>query len=101
MARGGRRAGAKGAMYPNRTDLRSGPLPVTAPRGLPYGERAQLLAAQRAVPMAPPSAPAAPQAAPPQPAPMQGPAPGTLPFTHPTQRPDEPVTAGIPMGAGP
>jgi hypothetical protein len=103
MARGGRRGGTKGAAYPNRTDLRTGPLPVAAPRGLPYGERQQLLAAQRAVPMGAPTppAPAAP-AGPPQAAPLpQGPAPGTLPFTHPTQRPNEPITAGLPMGPGP
>ena len=27
--------------------------------------------------------------------------PGTLPFLHPTARPNEPVTAGLPLGPGP
>jgi len=100
VARGGRRGGAKGGDYPNRTDLRAGPLAATAPRGLPYGERQQLMAAQRAVPMGTPTSPGggpAPQSQPSQ----QGPLPGTLPFLHPTARPNEPVTAGIPLGPGP
>ena len=31
----------------------------------------------------------------------QGPLPGELLFDHPTQRPNEPVTAGLPVGPGP
>lgn len=27
--------------------------------------------------------------------------PGSLPFLHPTMRPNEPVTAGLPVGPGP
>ena len=27
--------------------------------------------------------------------------PGAMPFLRPTERPNEPVTAGIPLGAGP
>ena len=100
MARGGRRAGAKGGNYPNRSDLRTPPEPT----GLPYGDRAKLNAARAAVPMGPPPAAAAPSGGgaglPPQAAPA-GPSPGDLPFLHPTQRPNEPVTAGIPQGPGP
>jgi hypothetical protein len=105
MARGGRRAGTKGQAYPNRTDLRGAQLPVNAPRELPYGDRAKLIAAQRQVPMGPP--PAATGATPPPaggpsgPASPAGPLPGTLPFTGPTARPNEPVTAGLPIGPGP
>ncbi len=106
MARGGRRAGNKGTSYPNRTDLQGAQLPVSAPTGLPYGDRAKLIAAQRAVPMgsAPPAAPSPAGgggSSPPPAAPSPGPAPGTLPFTGPTQRPAEPVTAGLPLGPGP
>lgn len=101
MARGGRRAGTKGAVYTNRSDLRSGPLPLAAPRGLPYGDRAKLIAAQRAVPMGPPPSAAPGPAAPSTPPGAPAPEPGSLPFTHPTQRPNEPVTAGLPMGPGP
>ena len=36
---------------------------------------------------------------PPRSAPRSG--PGILPFLHPTNRPNEPVTAGLPTGAGP
>ena len=100
MARGGRRAGNRGTAYAQRTDLHQ-PLPVAAPTGLPYGVRGQMIAAQRSVPMGPQGStaptPAAP-AAPPAPA---GPVPGSLPFTGPTQRPNEPITAGLPMGPGP
>jgi hypothetical protein len=99
MARGGRRAGTPGKAYSNRTDLQ-GP---QAPTGLPYGDRAKLIAAQKAVPAGPAPAPmpAAPAGPPPSQPGAAGPAPGSLPFTHPTQRPGEPVTAGLPLGPGP
>jgi hypothetical protein len=107
--RGGRRSGTAGVKYPNRTDLQGAQLPPNAPTGLPYGDRAKLIAAQRAVPMgqqpapAPPTnmggAPPAPGAAAPPPA--AAPVPGSLAFLGPTARPNEPVTAGIPRGPGP
>lgn len=102
MARGGRRAGRAGVKYPNRTDLQGAQLPVNAPRGLPYGDRAKLVAAERAVPMGTPGAgtvapPAGGQGTPPSP----GPQPGSLPFLGGTERPGEPVTAGLPVGPGP
>lgn len=99
MARGGRRAGKPGTRYPNRTDLQGAQLPPNAPRGLPYGDRQKLVAAQQAVPMGTPgvaSSPGQGQGSPPSP----GPAPGSLPFTGPTQRPLEPVTQGLPIGPG-
>ena len=45
--------------------------------------------------------PAPPAAAPGATPPPQGPVPGSLPgLSAPTQRPDEPVTHGLPMGPG-
>lgn len=106
MARGGRRAGNKGTAYANRTDLQGAQLPVDAPRGLPYGDRAKLISAQRAVPMGSPGVPTpqmggapgggVPGGAPPIPGQV---VPGGL--LGPTQRPNEPVTAGLPTGPGP
>lgn len=91
MARGGRRAGNRGTPHPQRTDLA---LPVAAAEGLPYGDAGKLKAAQRAVPMAP--APAAAPGAPAQPVPG-----AAGPLLRPTERPNEPVTAGMPIGPGP
>lgn len=105
MARGGRRAGSRGGSYANRSDLRAA-LPLNAPEGLPYGERQQLLAAQRAVPMAP--APTTRAATAPGPVPSTAgpgvptPVPGAAgAFLRPTERPHEPVTAGMALGPGP
>jgi hypothetical protein len=96
MARGGRRAGNKGQGYGNRTDLHS-PLPVAAPTGLPYGARGEMVGEQRAVPMRPAPGPSAPA-----PTGAPGPVPGDAgDFLRPTERPNEPVTAGLPTGAGP
>ncbi len=69
---------------------------MMAARGQTYGKRQQQMEAQRAVPMG--RAPAEVQAAQaarqaPRPA-----APGS--FVAPTQRPNEPITAGAPFGAG-
>src|SRR5271169_4893549 len=95
MARGGRRAGAAGSAYLGRTDLQR----PQAPTGLPYGDRAKLVASQQALPMGAP-APAGPTPAAGQATPPPGPAPGSLPFLGPTERPNEPVTAGLPLGPG-
>lgn len=96
----------------NRSDLA---VPnVQAPAAV-YGERQQQQVAQRAVPVAaPPAAPApASNASQPLSAAPIGPSggaqgglppvsgPGILPFLHPSNRPNEPVTAGLPTGAGP
>jgi hypothetical protein len=98
--RGGPRVGNPGKQYPQRSDLRA--QPVTVARNQPYGAATQQAAAQRAQPL--------PQTPPPSVAP-QGPAaaaegggfvpPGSLgDFLSPTNRPNEPLTTGIPMGAG-
>jgi hypothetical protein len=99
----------------NRTD-RNVPN-VQAPAEV-YGERQQQRAAQQAVPIAQapgvggtPSASPGGQTTPAPSGPTGGVAqggglppvsgPGILPFLHPSNRPNEPVTAGLPTGAGP
>jgi hypothetical protein len=100
MPRGGRRTGAPGAAYSNRTDLNQNrTLPIQAAPGQPYGQAGAQIAAQRALPLA--SAPAPAPVAPSAPAapPVM---PGSLtPLTAPTTRPNEPLTAGIDSGPGP
>ncbi len=108
--KGGPVPGTVGKPYSNRTDLQSAtPLPVKTATSQQYGERAQQQASQQALPLAPPG-PATPPGQPPPTPPSGGPAqsglppvsgPGILPFLHPTNRPNEPVTAGLPTGAGP
>lgn len=84
MPRGGRRRGAPGTAYGNRTDMNK-PVPVQAATGQPYGAAKAQLDAQRAVPVAPPPSP-----------------PGGMgDFLRATERPGEPLTAGIPSGPGP
>lgn len=95
---GGTRVGTPGTPYPNRQDLTQAP---TAAPNQTYGQAGQQMAAQRAVPL---------PAAPPVPGPQPG-APGAAgPFptpadtpnlTDPTNRPDEPLTHGMPFGPGP
>jgi hypothetical protein len=110
MPRRGRGEGESKA-YAQRTDL-MGPkkIPVDAPTGQPYGVRAQQVAAQRAIPMARPqtdsiAAPAqsgaATPTAPRPSAPSGPPAGGVVPLHAPSTRPDEPITAGLSVGAGP
>lgn len=67
---------------------------IQAATGQTYGEAGKQIAAQRAVPMG-----ASPTDAQGQP---QRSVPGTLgSLTRPTERPNEPITAGAPFGAGP
>jgi hypothetical protein len=83
--------------YPNRTDL-SNPakkLAVTTAPGQTYGKAGEQRRAQQAVPMGTPQQPQAPQQQQ-----QQQPLPVT-PLNAPTERPDEPITAGNPLGAGP
>lgn len=84
--------------YSNRSDLRGGKVAVKAVPGQTYGEAGKQMAAQRAVPMATPPTDQAP-------APVQSQPPATpgqvTDLLGPTQRPDEPITAGAPFGAGP
>lgn len=78
MPSGGPRGGAPGAVYQNRSDL-SGDSTAT-----PVG------ATQEAVQQATPNT-----------APVNVPPPGAFgKLTDPTRRPDEPITAGLPIGGG-
>lgn len=96
--RGGERQGTPGTAYGNRSDLN---MPISTVPGQDYGKASAQQAAQSAVPMgqSPVSnlqqAPAMPT---PQAAPL--PQPGSMPWLHPTNRPNEPVTAGLPFGPG-
>lgn len=96
----------RGGTGANRTDLlRPSPEAVTAAPGQTYGEAAQQQLAQRAAPMG-----AAPIGIQPTPQPQAAPAMSALPgapmvgangpLTRPTERPNEPVTHGLPMGPG-
>lgn len=83
--------------YSNRTDLQNPAkkVAVAAVKGQTYGEAGKQMAAQRAIPMAAPTAPpASPQ--------RTAVAPGSMgAFNRDTTAPDEPVTAGANVGAGP
>ena len=93
-----RGAGSK-APYGNRQDLN---LPTTTVPNQEYGDAAQQAAAQNAIPMAsaPQGTPAAAAPAPAAAAPAPIPSPGSMPLLGPSQRPEEPVTHGLPMGEG-
>lgn len=84
---GGYRQGTQGKAYTNRTDLARDRQPTRVTRGKQYGERAKAEQSQAAMPL---------------PDVTNIPAPGSVPsLTAPTTRPAEPVTAGLPIGAGP
>lgn len=80
-----------------------------APTGLPYGQHQQLVDAQRQVPLPGPTPQPPPAAGPGSGAPMMDAAQAALGLRPPpaggllrgTDRPDEPVTAGLPTGPGP
>lgn len=91
---GGPREGAPGANYPNRTDLSKPKQPVMAAAGQTYGSRGMQEDAQRAVPLPAPAPPPTPSA---RGMVTAGP---LTPLNAPTQRPNEPVTHGLPVGAG-
>jgi hypothetical protein len=113
--RGGARQGTPGTAYANRTDLNRS-MPIETATGQGYGVAAEQQAAQRAIPVASQPTPGAQLGNP-----AQGPGvvpqvpatvneqiapelpayPGELKFAHPTDYPNEPITAGIPMGDGP
>jgi hypothetical protein len=68
---------------------------IMAPTGMPYGDAGQMAAQEHAAPMAQsPSVPTMP---------VSGPSggPDLAGMGDPSARPNEPVTAGSPMGAGP
>ena len=86
--------------YSNRSDLRNAATRQVRFTGQTYGQATQQAQAQQAVP--PGTSPATlqgQQAAAEQQ--MSRPVPGERSLTRPTERPDEPVTAGAPIGAGP
>lgn len=90
MARGGHRNATPGKAYPNRTDMAA--QPVRAATGQAYGTAGAQEAAQQAVPL--PSGGGMMGGAP------QGPPVQAGPFDRPTDRPGEPVTHGLDIGAG-
>lgn len=106
MPRGGRRTGAPGTAYSNRTDLNPA-VPIKAAPGQQYGAAKAQIEAQRAVPIARPATDvvtpmrtggpeaSSPASGPPVPLPGQ-----LMPLDAPSQRPGEPVTAGLPVGPG-
>src|SRR5215831_3219302 len=103
MARGGRGKPQPGKPYGNRTDYQQ---PVQVVSGQQYGQRQALANAQRTIPL--PNNVATPPPAPPQPpppaaapAPMPAPPGSAGAFDRPTERPQEPVTTGLPLGPGP
>jgi hypothetical protein len=114
---------------PNRTDLLTPGVPtkpppgqgqpngqpITVPTGLPYGEAGALGQAQAAVPVPQAPGPPSPPGPPAPGAPPQAAGPPVDPMTaarnyqmpnlgalnRPTERPQEPITAGLPAGPGP
>lgn len=101
MARGGRRSGAPGKAYGNRTDLNAQRAPVAIPGQNRYGAQAAQVRAQEAVPAGPTPVPTANVSAAgntPRPA---APLTPVIPLDAPTMRPNEPLTAGVDIGAGP
>lgn len=79
MPRGGKREGTPGKAYANRTDM-----------GMNYDNAGASAASGGAAPPAPVAA------GPPAPTPEDSPN-----LSAPTAYPDEPITAGLPIGAGP
>lgn len=80
--------------YPNRSDLRNPATKKVAFTGQTYGQATAQASSQQSV--SPGSAPADVQAQQ-----VARPVPGALSLTRPTERPDEPITAGADIGAGP
>lgn len=93
MPRGGKRKGTQGTTYQNRSDLRG---PALGVQTSTYGDKAAQARATQAVPLPTPGPTVAPAQAPSAPPPV----PGASPFDRPTDRPGEPVTSGLPIGAG-
>lgn len=88
------------------------PQGARTPTGLPYGQHQALQQAQQQMPVSGPATPGMPPGGAPGIPPMapdhpqvlqaaQGFNPPIQPLTRPSERPHEPVTSGIPLGAGP
>jgi hypothetical protein len=92
MARGGRRQGTPGSTYSNRSDLAQNYAPSVPQRPTPT---AGISAVSQSGPQpAQPTQTAAAPAGPPLPT------PGSLNIFGPTNRPNEPLTHGLPTGPG-
>lgn len=91
MARGGKRKGAPGTTYSNRTDLNQPAPAVNFDGG--YGDDTAMAAVQ--------ANRAAPAAVAPIPTTAPPPMRAVTPLDAPDDRPDEPVTSGLPLGPGP
>lgn len=87
--------------YPNRSDLRNPATRQVQFTGQTYGQRAQQVRAQQAVPAGTSPATVQGQQMAAQQEGPTGPVPGARPFARPTERPDEPITAGADFGPGP
>lgn len=89
---GGARTGDPNTLYSQRTDLNENKsLPVTTVPNQPYGQATQQAAVQQQTPMPDNTT---------QPAPAGPIAGGLGAFDRPSARPQEPITAGLPIGAG-
>lgn len=83
--KGGPRSGNPGTAYTNRSDLAADTQPVAVPTGQTYGEAGRQQAAMSAIGIPD----------------VQGQLAAMPGLTDPSQRPEEPLTAGMPMGPGP
>jgi hypothetical protein len=117
--RPGERVGAPATAYGNRSDLSKNKLPAQVATNQTYGQSSQEMDSLRRVPMG--ASPGSPGVAPPGGGPGAAPLPGpggggpsstapapppmaepgsAGPFNRPTERPHEPVTTGLAIGAG-
>jgi len=83
----------QGGAYANRTDLTTGTQAVSAPTGLPYGQRQAMEQAQQQAPLPQQSLDQVLAAA-------QNHNFQPVPLNAPTNRPYEPITHGLPIGPG-
>lgn len=98
--RGGRRNGAVGKAYGNRSDLNGGKVPIAAPTGGEYGSAKASMDAQRAIPVGSPDVAGGP-AQTPGPLPDHIPLPGQVTdLFADSQNPDEHVMNGAATGPG-
>ena len=104
--RGGQRQGTQGTAYGNRTDLN---LPISTVPNQGYGKASAQQAAQRSIPMGSSPVSTAPMESSNLSQPstisqinnrVQNQSPGQFPVFEPTNKPNEPVTAGLPFGPG-
>lgn len=84
---------APGGAYANRTDLTTGTQAVSAPSGLPYGQRQAMEQAQQQAPLPQQGLDQILAAA-------QSHGFNPVQLNAPTERPYEPITHGLPIGPG-